>query len=215
MTSRRADFRAYYADYPITAPAYGVARVAGRAIRAAAEEHFQGRLIDLGCGGKEKGRLVGDLVDEHVGMDLLDTPHSGVAADVYGAVYRIPFRDESFDCALSTAVLEHLEEPGTALQEAYRVLKPGSYAIYTAPLFWHLHEVPRDYYRYTKFGLYHLFDSTGFEVIRIDALGGFWLTFLTELGYYLIRRDPLPRSLAGRTVTIGLNLLGRDRKSVV
>lgn len=201
--------RGYYAGYPITSPAYGVTRVAGRAIREAAERHFGGRLIELGCGGKEKSRLVGDLVDRHLGIDLLDTPHAGVSADVHADVYAVPFRDDVFDCALSTAVLEHLEEPAVALREACRVLKPGGYVLCTAPLYWHLHEEPRDFYRYTKYGLRHLFEKASFEVVAIRPLGGFWLTFLTELAYYVRRRDPFPANPLGKLLTVLVNLVSR------
>jgi hypothetical protein len=73
------------------------------------------------------------------------------------------------------------------LNEAYRLLKPGAYAIYTMPLFWYLHEEPRDFFRYTKHGLQHLFTTAGFEVVEIKPLSGFILTFGTELAYYLRR----------------------------
>jgi ubiquinone/menaquinone biosynthesis C-methylase UbiE len=40
-------------------------------------------------------------------------------------IYDLPFGDNSFDAAFSHAVLEHLQEPTKALQELFRVLKPG------------------------------------------------------------------------------------------
>ena len=61
-----------------------------------------------------------------------------------------PAGNASFDCILSTAVLEHLEDPGCALKEASRVLRLGGHVLYTTPLFWHLHEERRDFYRYTR-----------------------------------------------------------------
>jgi len=42
-----------------------------------------------------------------------------------GNIYDLPFEDNSFDAAFSHAVLEHLQEPTKALQELFRVLKPG------------------------------------------------------------------------------------------
>ncbi|MBA7698825.1 hypothetical protein ES703_107507 [subsurface metagenome] len=55
------------------------------------------------------------------------------------------------------------------------------------PLFWHLHEEPRDFYRYTKYGLRYLFEKNGFEIIELKPLSGFWVTFGQELVYYLWR----------------------------
>ena len=73
------------------------------------------------------------------------------------------------------------------------MLKPGGYALFTAPLFWHLHEEPRDFFRYTRYGLEHLFKGAGFELIEVRPLSGFVTTFITACGYYLqrFRRGPL------------------------
>lgn len=57
----------------------------------------------------------------------------------------------------------------------------------TAPLFWHLHEEPRDFYRYTKYGLEYLFTTAGFRIIEISPLSGFIVTFCQELCYFLER----------------------------
>jgi hypothetical protein len=37
-----------------------------------------------------------------------------------------------------------------------------------------LHEEPHDYYRYTRFGLAHLLDGAGFEILRMEEGGGAW-----------------------------------------
>jgi ubiquinone/menaquinone biosynthesis C-methylase UbiE len=43
------------------------------------------------------------------------------------SVYELPFEDHSFDAAFSHVLLEHLVEPGAALVELRRVLKPGGW----------------------------------------------------------------------------------------
>jgi SAM-dependent methyltransferase len=73
------------------------------------------------------------------------------------------------------------------MAEALRVLKPGGCAIVTVPLFWHLHEEPRDFFRYTKHGLRHVLEEAGFEVLSVTALSGFCVTFAQELCYFLQR----------------------------
>lgn len=110
-----------------------------------------------------------------------------------GTAYAIPAGDGSFDSALSTAALEHLAEPELALRECFRVLKPGGTAVYTAPFIWHTHAEPWDFYRFTSYGLEHIFSKCGFEVMEISPLAGYWVTAVTLFNYYIGRfhRGPM------------------------
>jgi SAM-dependent methyltransferase len=146
-----------------------------------------GRLVDIGCGTKPYRDVLKPYVTEHVGVDHEGSLHSKDNVDLFGTAYAIPVGDESFDSAICTAVLEHLEEPEQALRECFRILKPGGKAIYSVPFIWHLHEEPRDFYRFSKYGLEYLFKKVGFEVIEIKSLSGFWVTFGQLLVYNLYR----------------------------
>lgn len=99
--------------------------------------------------------------------------------------HALPFAAGSFDNVVMFDVLHHLERPPLFFAEAARVLRPGGHGIYTVPLFWPLHEEPRDFYRYTRHGLRHRFEAAGLEVVEIRALTGFWLTFGQALAYWL------------------------------
>ena len=46
---------------------------------------------------------------------------------------KLPFDDNTFDVLICSEVLEHLENPEIAINEFYRVLKPGGLAIITTP----------------------------------------------------------------------------------
>ena len=151
--------------------------------------YTKGRLIDIGCGTKPYQELVAPYITEHIGVDHEKTLHEQSNIDLFGTAYEIPSADNSFDSALCTAVLEHLEEPELALKECHRVLKPEGVAIYSVPFIWHLHEEPRDFYRFSKYGLKYLFEKTGFEIIEIKALSGFWVTFGQLFVYNLYRLD--------------------------
>ena len=52
-----------------------------------------------------------------------------------GDVCDLPFEDEYFQLVLATDIIEHIDDDGLALDEIYRVLAPGGYAIVTVPTF--------------------------------------------------------------------------------
>jgi SAM-dependent methyltransferase len=85
----------------------------------------------------------------------------------------IPVDDARFDHVVLTQVLEHLPEPTKVLAELHRVLKPGGILWLTAPLFYAEHERPHDFFRYTQFGLRHILETAGFEVLEIDWMEGY------------------------------------------
>lgn len=142
-----------------------------------------GKLLDIGCGSKPFKEFFSTRVDEHIGFDHEGCLHNQSNIDVFGDVYNMPFHEGEFDSAISTAVLEHLEEPQQAINETFRVLKKDGIAIFLAPFIWHLHEEPRDFFRYSEYGLKYLFEKAGFEILESLPLSGFWVTFGQLLCY--------------------------------
>jgi SAM-dependent methyltransferase len=151
----------------------------------AIHRYARGELADIGCGDKPYAELTSGIVTRHIGIDHADTTHSHDAVDVMANAYESTLPDSSIDTVLCTCVLEHLERPGDALGEIRRILRPGGFAIISAPLFWHLHEEPRDFFRFTEHGLRYLLGATGLEVRSIEPLSGFVVTFAQELCYYV------------------------------
>jgi SAM-dependent methyltransferase len=170
-----------------------VTKIVHDRMRSIAPLYIRGRLVDIGCGRKPYRDMMAPYVTEHVGVDQPQSMHGTDAVDLLGTAYAIPAEEATFDSAICTAVLEHLEEPEQAIRECFRVLKPGGVAVYTVPFIWHLHEEPRDFFRYSKHGLKYLFEKAGFQMERTDALSGFWVTFgqLFVYNLYRFHRGPL------------------------
>lgn len=162
-----------------------IRRILHTAIEKRARKYITGKVIDIGCGEKQYKDLLSQFVTEHIGVDHYETVHNKESIDIFGEAYDIPVKASSFDSALLTEVLEHLEEPAKALRECSRVLRPGGTAIITTPFIWHLHEEPRDFFRYSEHGLRYLFEINGFDVVEITPLCGFWVTFGQLFVYYL------------------------------
>ena len=102
------------------------------------------RALDAGCGAGlsvvELGRrgYAVDAIDASPAMVELTTRHAaqrGVAEVVsarVGEVERLPFADDTFELVVALGVLPWVGDPGAALAELRRVLKPGGHAIVTA-----------------------------------------------------------------------------------
>ncbi len=169
---------------------------------------MHGRMLDIGCGPKPFARLLKPYLSEHIGVDHDGSLHDRANVDLDGTAYAIPAPDATFDSALCSAVLEHLEEPEAALRECLRLLKPGGHAVYTAPFIWHVHEEPRDFYRYSCYGLDYLFRKAGFEIVQIKALSGFWITFGQLFVYNMHRFNVGPLRWLRIVDAIGLLVQG-------
>lgn len=58
----------------------------------------------------------------------------GQTVDVKIDVTQIPFRDNLFDVVLCSHVLEHVPQDMLAMQELFRILKPGGWAFLAVPI---------------------------------------------------------------------------------
>lgn len=152
-----------------------------------AQRYAQGVLVDIGCGTKPYAPLFAPHVVSHIGVDLADSPHGCEQVDVVGTAYETTLTDCSADVILCSEVLEHLEEPGAAFTEFHRVLKPGGVLLLTTPFIWPIHEQPRDFYRYTEYGLRYLSERAKLDVLDVRPLGGFVRTSAQMLATQLHR----------------------------
>ncbi|MDD5041862.1 MAG: class I SAM-dependent methyltransferase [Candidatus Peribacteraceae bacterium] len=119
-----------------------------------------GRVLDVGCGAAGYR----DLFPQTTTLDI--APREGTKVDIVADAHdlsQIP--DASFDVVLCTEVLEHLHTPERAIAEFRRVLKPQGLLLLSTRFIFPLHDVPGDYYRYTKYGLRHLLKD--FEIIEL------------------------------------------------
>jgi SAM-dependent methyltransferase len=179
----------------------------------------QGSLIDIGCGEKPFHKYVHNKVERYVGLDHPETPHSKNKIDVFSTVYSIPFEQSSFDIALLTQVIEHLEDPKKALLEISRILKEEGLLILAWPFLYPIHEAPRDFYRYTVYGMEFLAKETNFEVQKIVAPSGFWVMFFGLLSVYLYGKSRIvylclsPLLFVFFLCCVLLNLIDKKRSS--
>lgn len=136
------------------------------------KKYAVGRVLDIGCGNKPYEGMFQGISKEYVGCDVVQSDQNRV--DVICLATEIPLPDSSFDTVFSTQVIEHVEDHQALVKEAYRLLKPGGHFIVSGPMYWHLHEEPYDYFRFTKHGFRYILEKNGFTVLEILSNGGKW-----------------------------------------
>jgi len=93
--------------------------------------------VDLGCGEGYNTRLLAPRAACVFGVDVSPTfiryareeeaAHPAGIRYVVASAQRLPFRGASFDFATAFMSLMDMPQPGLALREAHRVLKPGGF----------------------------------------------------------------------------------------
>ena len=92
-------------------------------------------LLDIGCGPGSitlgfakhlpEGSVTGiDVSDEHIAT-ARKQPALNNTTFKTGDAYALPCQDQSFDVVHAHALFQHLSNPGKALEEIWRVLRPG------------------------------------------------------------------------------------------
>lgn len=66
-------------------------------------------------------------------LDYTTTDLESPLADVKADICNLPFENNSFDFILCNHVLEHIPDDKKAMQELYRILKPGGIGIFQIP----------------------------------------------------------------------------------
>ena len=121
-----------------------------------------GKTLDIGCGND----IYRSYFPNCTTLDIEARPdvHVDIIADVHNLSM---IQNATYDVILCAEVLEHLHTPAKAIAEMRRILRPNGMIILTTRFIFPLHDVPHDYYRYTKYGLRHLMqDFTIIELVE-------------------------------------------------
>jgi SAM-dependent methyltransferase len=191
---------AEYESKPIwpVPPKYDTPTIAARTRKSLMEVHHTidlagKRVLEIGCGtGYHVWFLGHHFGSEAYGVDVAERVAWKALADdrthfVWADITdKNPFSEEFFDRVISFAVWEHMTHPYRALEEVFRMLKPGGLVwmnanLYRGPIASHL-------YREVKFPWPHLLFSD--EVIKdfyrrrgMRARGATWVNKLTWAQY--------------------------------
>lgn len=157
------------------------------------------KVLDAGCG---TGGLLKRLRAAHPEWSLTGLDFSPLACElaksragaevVQGSVASLPFSGEAFDAVVSCDVVCQVAEPGVAIREFHRVIRPGGWVVLTMPAYawmfsYHDREVG-NLRRYTRGEVADLLRTAGFAVVR----NTYWNTLPFPLA--VLRRKVFPPS---------------------
>lgn len=150
------------------------------------------RILDIGCGSS---RIIQSL-PQAVGMDMQVRKLRWLRAPgrqlVQASLMELPFKDATFDCVISSEVIEHIPREEITLTDMVRVLHPGGTLILGTPDYgrwiWRTLEgiykrvFPQGYAtehinQYTRHSLWKEIERLGLTVMDVQYIGGSEMIF--------------------------------------
>jgi SAM-dependent methyltransferase len=156
----RTFFKRWPKFYYFIAVVFGPMFFTGLSSRKFIEKYqVRGTILNLGSGPRIIAKEVTN-VDIH--------PYLGVT--LVADIMAVPLPDGSAAGIISDNMLEHVLDPTQAVREMRRLLQHNGLAYVAIPFVYPFHASPSDYYRWSRAGLYQLFNE--FEIVEFGIRGG-------------------------------------------
>lgn len=136
-----------------------------------------------------------------VNLNIWPFPNVDMVADAH----QLPYACSSVDAIYCEAVLEHLTRPLLAVEEMFRVMRPGGRVIAITPFMQTFHGYPNHFQNFTRTGHALIFSTVGFKVLESGTCVGPVFT-LFDIGNVFLR-EYLPK-IASLPLRVAWKLLG-------
>ena len=133
--------------------------------------YAKGILLDVGCGSSPFKKYFSKYADKYLKHEHPLAAKSNIKYDFLSELPEINAPSNSIDTIISISVLEHVSEPFEVIKEFKKILKDNGIFIIYVPQYWHLHEEPHDYLRFTKHVLNEKIPRLGFEILYMKETG--------------------------------------------
>lgn len=133
-------------------------------------DHINGNAIDVGSGEWGAVGSWDDVRNLFKNQANIKTFELNGNADIVGDIQDTRLPSSSLDVVFIFETLEHVKDPLKAVNEIYRILKPGGVIIGSTPFFYELHgEEYFDGWRFTRQGLKEMLSK--FKDVEIRHFG--------------------------------------------
>jgi SAM-dependent methyltransferase len=162
------------------------------------QRKISGEILDVGCGNKPYKNIF-ENIDSYKGTNsnsYYENSFFNPSEEDYIVEdgTSLPFSSEVFDNVLNFQVLPVFEDPNDFFTEVKRVLKPKGYFLLTVDFLYPIWNAPNNFWRTTKYGLEKLAKKNDFDIIGLEAFGGYWVMQARLLERYL--RSMLPQLIS-------------------
>lgn len=141
--------------------------------------YAKGKILDAGAGSSAYKSLFLNYTPDYLAVDLNFRQGLNALSDIK----ELAFKNSSLDTIFCSQVLEHINLPQKAINEFHRTLKPGGMLILSVPHLSCYHEMPCDYYRYTREGITFILNQARFRTAVLKECGGL-ISFLSHIISY-------------------------------
>lgn len=149
------------------------------------------KVLNVGAGGDMEDLLKSKFkYVQSIDIDIKREPDHVIDICDLNQLKKLPFTPQLI-CVFE--VLEHTTNPIAAIDNLYEIMDNGSYVMLSCPFVFHIHDEPYDFFRFTKYGLKHLFKN--FSEVEILSRNGWLETILV-----LFVRLRLEKSLTGKFI---------------
>lgn len=170
-----------------------------------------GLFLDVGCGECNYTNILRTKTREVISLDVQkpQNPLSSENTFVLGSVENLPFKESSFDFIYCLSVIQLIEDDRAAIEEVFRILKPGGRFYFTVPTRRSVFRVIRDLeihfgtYKYPQFNVehHHYYAKRDIETLirdlfQIESVSGYGYNFIPRLLNFLLDLSKMRENVA-------------------
>lgn len=133
------------------------------------------KVLNIGSGGEIMNVINANLQNQDIEVLASDIDEDR-KPDIVDDIVNTKLTKNSFDYIIMAEVLEHVKEPKLAVENLHKVLKKNGGCFISTPYLFPTHDAPYDFFRYTEYGLKHLFSK--FEIVDFKGKTSWWETLL-------------------------------------